>query len=202
MVNDAIWRDTPMVFFPVAQDPGGQSFLVTARAAGDPRPLGRQIRKEVAVLDSSVETNEPELLSDRLSKSLLYPRFRAALLVWFGLSALLLAAVGLHGVLAQLIAQRIPEFGVRRAIGAQTWDLVSLVARQGGAPAAAGLIGGIALTLAMSRALQSMLYGIHPADPSILMLTALALAAVAAVAIAFPAHRAARVDPAAALREE
>jgi putative ABC transport system permease protein len=202
MVNDAIWRDTPMVFFPVAQDPGGQSFLVTVRAEGDPRPLGPEIRKTVTALDGSVETNEPELLSDRLSKSLLYPRFRAALLVWFGLSALLLAAVGLHGVLAQLIAQRMPEFGVRRAVGAQTWDLVSLVARQGGTPVAAGLIGGIALTLAMSRALQSMLYGIRPADPSILILTALALAAVASVAIALPARRAARVEPTAALREE
>jgi predicted permease len=202
MVNDAIWRDTPMVFFPVAQDPGGQSFWVTVRAASDPPPLGRQIRKEVAALDSSVETNEPELLSDRLSKSLLYPRFRAALLVWFGLSALFLAGVGLHGVLAQLIAQRIPEFGVRRAIGAQTWDLVSLVVRQGGAPVATGLIGGIPLTLAMSKALQSMLYGIRPADPSFLILTALALTAVATVAIALPARRAAGVEPTAALREE
>jgi putative ABC transport system permease protein len=202
MVNDAIWRDTPMVFWPVARDPAGPTIDITVRAVGDPRLLRREIQKQVAALDSSVETKEPELLSDRLSKSLLYPRFRAVLLACFGLSALLLAAVGLHGVLAQLVAQRIPEFGVRRAVGAQTRDLIALVGKQGGTPVLAGLGAGIAAALTLGQVLQSMLYGIRPADPGVFLWTTLSLLAAAILAMALPARRAASVDPMVALREE
>jgi putative ABC transport system permease protein len=121
---------------------------------------------------------------------------------WFALSALLLAAVGLHGVLSQVVTQRTPEFGVRRAVGAQTSDLLLLVARQGGIPVLTGLVAGICCSLIFGRVLSNLLYGIQPADPRALVLVSVLLAAVGVVAIALPARRAARVDPMIALRDE
>jgi putative ABC transport system permease protein len=133
---------------------------------------------------------------------LLYPTFRATLLVSFALGALFLAAAGLYGVLAQLVAQRSPEFGVRRAVGAQKRDLLWLVARQGGIPVFLGLSAGLAGSLAFSRLLASWLYKIQPADPGMLLAVSVTLVVVSAVAIALPAHRAASVDPMVALRDE
>ena|ERR1700683_4630594 len=124
------------------------------------------------------------------------------MLAWFALGALMLSAVGLHGVLSQLVAQRTAEFGVRRAIGAQTHHLLLLMARQGGAPVLAGLTAGISLTLAFSRVLTNLLYGIRPADPHALAMVSVVLLVVAGMAILLPARRAARVDPMVALREE
>jgi putative ABC transport system permease protein len=195
LVNDASWRDTPLVFRPA------RSFPVVVRATGNLQGLGLRMQKLGTDLDSTVEFM-PGLLSDRLSKVLLYPSFRAGLLVSFGLGALLLAALGLHGVLSQIVAQRTPEFGVRRAVGAQTSDLLLLVAQQGGIPVLAGLAAGVACVLAFSHVLSSMLYAIEPADPGLLMGVSVTLLLVACLAIALPAHRAARVDPMIALRDE
>ena len=124
------------------------------------------------------------------------------MLAFFAMGALILSAVGLHGVLSQLVAQRIPEFGLRRAVGAQTHDLVLLVARQAGVPVLSGLAAGAGLTLAFSRVLSNLLYGIQPADPNALAIVSLTLLAVAGLAILWPATRAARVDPMIALRDE
>ena len=195
LINDAGWRETPLVFRPA------RSFPVVVRARGDLRLLASDMQKLGMQLDSTVEFT-PGLLSDRLSKELLYPSFRAHLLMCFGLGALLLASVGLHGVLSQLVAQRTPEFGVRRAVGAQTQDLMLLVARQGGVPVLCGLIAGMACALGFSRLLLSMLYGVRPADPGILAAVSVTLLVAAAIAIARPAAKAARVDPVIALRDE
>ena len=115
---------------------------------------------------------------------------------------MLLSTVGLHGVLSQLVARRISEFGVRRAMGAQTHDLFLLVAREGGTPVAAGLGTGICLALASNRVLANLLYGVQTADPRVLAALSMTLLAVASVAILLPATRAARVDPLTALRDE
>ncbi len=152
--------------------------------------------------DPSLPVDDAETLSSRLSKKLAYPRFRANVLAFFALSALILSAVGLHGVLSQLVAQRIPQFGVRKAVGAQTHDPLFLIARQGGFPVLAGLAAGIGFTLAFSRVLSNLLYGIQPADPAALAIVSVALLAVAGLGILLPAIRAARVDPMVALRDE
>jgi putative ABC transport system permease protein len=201
IVNDSSWRDTPMVYQPIAQQPYPQ-ISVGLRASGDPALLGRELQKQVSALDPSVQVEEGELLAARLEKMLAYPRFRAMLLACFAAGALLLASVGLHGVLLQLVAQRTPEFGVRRAVGAQTWDLVWLVARQGGIPVFVGLSLGLGFSLAFSRLLASLLYKIQPADPRLLGAVSMILMVVSALAIALPAHRAASVDPMVALRDE
>jgi ABC-type antimicrobial peptide transport system permease subunit len=123
-------------------------------------------------------------------------------LALFAIGALVLSAVGLHGVLSQLVAQRMPEFGVRKAVGAQTRDLLFLVARQGGVPVLAGLSAGICLALGFGRVLTSLLYGMRAADPKVLIAVSFSLLVVAGLAILLPASRAARVDPMIALRDE
>ncbi len=201
IVNDSSWRETPMVYQPIAQQPYPQT-SVGLRASGSPAVLGRELQKQVSALDPSVQVQDGELLAARLEKMLAYPQFRASVLTFFSLSALLLAAVGLYGVLTQTVVQRTPEFGVRRAVGAQSSDLLMLVARQGGTPVLAGLAAGVACSLALSRVLSSLLYEIRPTDPRLLAAVSILLLAVAALAIAIPARRAASVDPMIALRDE
>jgi putative ABC transport system permease protein len=195
------WFQSPAVYYPLAQVPNGAR-EVAVRSAGDIAGLGRLIEEQIAALDPSIATGDTGTLSSRLSKMLEYPRFRATMFGWFAFSALLLAAVGLHGVLSQLVAQQIQEFGVRRAVGAQTSDLLLLVARQGGIPVLTGLVAGICCSLVFGRVLSNLLFGIQSADVRALALVSVLLVAVAAVAMALPASRAARVDPMVALRDE
>jgi putative ABC transport system permease protein len=201
LMNEMAWVQTPILYRPLAQEPR-QSIQVAVRAAGDLGSIRQQIQRQIAAVDPSLPVGDPESLDARLAKTLAYPRFRAVVLAFFAFGALILSAAGLYGVLSQLVTQRIPEFGVRRALGADTRDLLSLVARQGGTPVLIGLAGGVSLTLAFSRLLASLLYGTDPADPKALALVSLALLTAAALAILLPAARAARVEPMAALREE
>ncbi|HEY6346306.1 MAG TPA: ABC transporter permease [Bryobacteraceae bacterium] len=199
MVADAAWRDTPMVFRPFVA--GAPNFQVSIRMRSGAPSRELEIQRQVVELDSAAQA-KADVLSDRVSKMLLFPRFRAGLLVGFGLAALLLAAVGLHGLLSQLVARRSSEFGVRRAVGAQTRDLVFLVARQGGTPVLVGIILGLGAAAALTRVLQNMLYGVRAADPAVLLLAILVLLSAAVLGMAFPARRAAQVDPMTVLREE
>jgi predicted permease len=195
------WFQSPTVYFPLAQIPNGAR-EVAVRSASHIAGLGRQMEEQIAALDPSIATGDTGTLVSRLSKMLEYPRFRAAMFVWFAFSALLLAAVGLHAVLSQLVTQQTPEFGVRRAVGAQTSDLLLLVARQGGIPVLTGLVAGICCSLFFGRVLSNLLYGIQPADVRALVLVSVLLVAVAVVAMALPARRAVRVDPMVALRDQ
>jgi len=198
LMNEMAWVETPIFYRPLAQAPPSASIQIVARGT-----LRREIQKEIAAVDDpSIPVAELEALQARLARILAYPRFRATVLGFFAVGALLLAAVGLHGVLSQLVSQRVPEFGLRRAVGAQTRDLLWLVARQGGVPVLAGLALGVASTFAFSRVLSTLLYGIQPADPHTLAAVSLLLLAAASLAILLPARRAAGVDPMAALREE
>jgi len=201
LMNEMTWVETPIFYRPLAQEP--RPFVqVAVRTAGDAGSIVPEIQRQIAAMDPSIPLSDAEPFSSRLAKVLAYPRFRAAVFGFFALGALLLSAVGLHGVLSQLVAQRIPEFGVRRAVGAQTRDLLFLVVRQGGVPVLAGLAAGIGLTAAGRRALANLLYGIQAADPEALAVVSLALLAVAGLAILLPARRAASVDPMVALRDE
>jgi len=201
LMNEMTWVETPILYRPLAQEPR-QFVQIAVRSRVDIGSLGHQIQRQIAAVDPFIPATDPEVLTARLAKTLAYPRFRATVLAFFALSALLLSAVGLHGVLSQLVARRIPEFGVRRAVGAQTSDLLLLVARQGGVPVLAGLVAGICSTLAFNRVLANLLYGIRPADPGVLAAVSLMLLVVAGLAILLPARRAAYVDPMIALRDE
>jgi putative ABC transport system permease protein len=196
LANYAQWRNSSVVF-----RPSRTSFAFLVRARGDVNSVVADIRKEITAIELSVDS-AVEPLPGRLSGYLLYPRFRAGLLACFGLGALLLAAIGLHAVLAQVVTQRTQEFGVRRAVGAQTRDLLWLVFRQSGTPVLVGLAAGIAAALGLTQLIRSMLYGVEPTDGRVLTATAVVLLVAAIAATALPAYRAAKVDPMVALRDE
>jgi ABC-type antimicrobial peptide transport system permease subunit len=120
----------------------------------------------------------------------------------FAVFAVLLASIGLYGVLWQFVVQRTPEIGVRMAMGARPSDVLRLIGRQAGAPLAAGLVLGLAGASVLSPSLASVLYGLQSGDPVTLVVVSLALIAAGATAAFFPARRAARVDPMTALRNE
>lgn len=195
------WEELSMVFRPISQDPPFSASLVL-RTPRDGSALGVAMQKQIATLDRTVPVGEVQTIDAQLSRALAYPRFRAVVLGTFAGLALLLAAVGLYGVLSQLITQRTQEFGVRMALGAQKRDILALVIRQGMMLTVAGLAAGIAVTLLLTRFLSSLLYGVTATDPWTLAGVSLLLMAIAVLAVSVPARRAAKVDPMVALRYE
>ncbi len=201
MLQEMKWVDRPIVFRPIAQEPPLNG-AIAVRTVADPLSAASEIRREVASVDSGVPVTEMKTMSKRLSIVTAYPRFRAILISAFAGFALLLAALGLHGVLSQFVSQRTQEIGVRMAMGAQTTDVFRLIAIQGGVPVLSGLLLGLIAAIALSRYLANLLYGVQATDPLTFAGVSLALVVVAAVAIALPGLRAVRVDPMVALRNE
>jgi len=137
-----------------------------------------------------------------LSDSLAQPRFRTLLLGFFSGLALLLAAVGIYGVVSFTVAQRTREIGIRMALGARSSDVTRLMLTQGLGPCLAGISVGMAAALIMTRLLSGFLFGVQPTDPVTFLGVCFLLIAVALVACWLPARRASRVDPMVALRNE
>jgi putative ABC transport system permease protein len=175
---------------------------VVARAAGDPAAVISAIRREVQSIDPQLPLFRAGTLADALATTLTQPRFQATLLVVFAAVALLLATVGIYGVTAHAVSQRTQEVGIRMALGARGGDVLRLILRQHLQPALLGIAVGVAAAIALSRYLQSLLYGVRATDPTTLGMMALALLAVALLASWIPARRAMRVDPLVALRNE
>lgn len=140
-------------------------------------------------------------LADKLSSSVGEPRFAAFVLVTFSAIALVLAATGLYGVLSYSVAQRRSEIGIRAALGATKSNLVRMVLREGLTATVIGLIGGVAAAALATRAMASVLFGVTPLDRVAFSVGPLVLLVVACAACLIPAWRAARIDPAAALKE-
>lgn len=195
------WEDIPFVFRPLSQAPPFGVSLVL-RTPKDEAALGAAVRKQVAAIDPSVPVGQAITMNQQLSKRLAYPRFRAIVLGAFAALALLLAVVGLYGVLSQSIAQRTREFGIRMALGAQRGDVLALVIRQGMLLTIAGLAAGLAAALVLTRFLSAFLFGIKPTDPWTMAAVSLLLLLVAFLAIWIPARRAAKTDPMTTLRNE
>lgn len=195
------WEDIPAVFRPFSQAPPARASLLI-RAAGSEMALGVAIQKQIASLDNNIPLGEIQRLDHRLSEVLAYPRFRAAVLGFFSALALLLASIGLYGVISHLTAQRTQEFGVRMALGAQRREVLALVIRQGLALTVIGLLAGLLLVLCLARLLNGLLYGVAPSDPYILAGVSAVLVLVSVFATYVPARRAANVDPISALKYE
>ena len=195
------WVSAPVMYRPVAQV-APQAETVTIRAATDAVPVEAAIRRAVASLDLQIAVEQVQPVTDDFAKVLAYPRFRAVVLVGFAAFAVLLAAIGLEGVLAQMVAQRTQEVGVRMALGARPASIVRLITFEAALPVLAGLGTGLLAAGTLGRVLQSLLYRAQPTDPVILGAISLVLLAVAALAILLPARRAARTDPMTALRSE
>jgi len=141
-------------------------------------------------------------LEQQLSESLILMRSVASLSGFFGLLAILLATIGLYGIMAYSVARRRNEIGVRIALGAEQSRVVRMVLGEVGRMVIAGALLGVALSLGLTRLVASFLYGVSPTDPVMLGVAVLVLAGVGLLAAALPARRAARLDPVAALREE
>jgi putative ABC transport system permease protein len=185
----------------VLQDYHGNSTLV-ARTAGDPRTLLPAIRREVHGIDPNVVPFDLETMKQYMALPLFPAHTTGLLLGAFGVLALLLAVGGLYGVVCYAVSQRTHEIGVRIALGAARRDVVRLVIRQGMLLALSGIGIGAGISLAATRALASLLYGISSTDPATFVAVSLILSSVALAASYLPARRATRMDPLAALRYE
>ena len=207
VVDDVRYRELtyprPVVYVAWAQqtDKPPLSFVVARGAAGHAlaaRDVDRLVRElEPRVLVTSVAT-----MRQRLTTSLARPRFDALVLGVFAAVAFVLAAVGVYGVIAALVRQRTPEIGIRLALGAQPGEVRWMVMRSGLGLAGAGVVAGLAASLAATRVLDAELYGVHPADPLTMSAASLALLVAAALACGVPARAASRVDPLTALKAE
>ena len=190
-----------LVYLPVSQSSGTRMGLVL-RMASEPSGLGQTLQREVNSLDPGVPLYDLQTMSERYAEYLAHPRFRAAVMGIFAGLTLLLAAIGIYGVLTQSVAQRTHEIGVRVAIGAQSADVSGLVLRQGIKMAAIGLTVGLVGAIALTRSLSAMLYGVKATDPLSFSAVVAILISVALAACYIPARRAMRVDPIVALRHE
>ncbi|HEY1249972.1 MAG TPA: ABC transporter permease [Thermoanaerobaculia bacterium] len=172
------------------------------RTSGDPTALAETVRRVVREIDSSLPVTEIGTQEDRSRANLSRERLYARLLTFFGAIAMSLAAIGLSGVLGYSVAQRTNEIGIRMALGARRPQVVRMIVLQGLRPTLAGLVLGLAASLASGRILGSLVYGVGTSDPATLIAVAMILVAVAGLAAFLPARRAARVDPIVALRTE
>jgi predicted permease len=197
-----VGRDAdPATYYAHAQFPMGDMWLVvrTDLGAAAVAPL---LRERVWRLDPALPVEEVTPLRALLGTALAEPRFNASLLALFAGAALLLAAVGIYGILAYTVAQRTREIGVRLALGAAKGHVVRQVVGQGLRVAAAGVVLGTAGALALGRVLGALLQGVSGHDPAVLGGVALVLVSVAAAAAWLPARRASRIAPTVALRAE
>lgn len=200
LMHEMSWQANPVLYRPLAQAPTEQFSLFIRTRDGN---AARRVETVLAATDNRIpHGDELNDMESGISRLLSFARFRAILVGMFAIAAILLAAVGLYGVLAQLVSQRVAEFGIRLAIGAQAHDIFLLIARQGGRPILFGIVAGVGATFGVGRWMANLLYEIRPTDPRVLTGVVLLLGGVAAAAMLLPARRAARVDPAAALRNE
>jgi putative ABC transport system permease protein len=192
----------PEVYVPYAGQYTTSTAMLAVRTDWDPRNLATAVREEVMAVDAEQPVFAVSTMEQRIADSMSGTRFNATVLGFFGFVALVLACVGVYGVIAYFVAQRTHEIGIRVALGASSRDVMGMVMRQGTAMTIAGLVLGLGGTMFTTRYLATLLYGIGPSDPLTLGGAAVMLGAVALAACYIPARRATRVDPMVALRHE
>lgn len=195
----------PMMYFPIYTSLYGgvpSDATLVVRSTRDVTSLALPIQGAVQQLDPELAISDVLTVDQVIGKSTLDTSVDATLLLAFALLSLLLASVGLFGVLSYIVAQRTAEIGIRLALGAQRGELLRLTLVDGLKPAAGGLLLGLAGAMAAARTIRSLLYGVQPLDASVFVAVAVTLLAVASIACLLPAWRASRVDPIAALRYE
>jgi putative ABC transport system permease protein len=200
-INSVRGEVEPQYYLPVAQIPFS-SVSVTLRAAGTPTQVSASLRAAMKDLDSNIALYNVRAFEDVVATSMAQTRFNATLLGTFAAVALLLATVGVYGVMAYSVNQRRHEIGIRLALGQTRSSILSMVLGQGLQLAAVGAALGIAGALALTRFLETMLFNVNPTDLTTYAAVVALLAVVAAGASLIPARRATRVDPVIALRSE
>jgi putative ABC transport system permease protein len=189
----------PELFLPFRQNVfNGMTIVV--RTTSDPEPFAAELRRTIWDVDSDQAIHDVSTMEEALARWVFLPRLSMTLLAAFAVAALLLAAVGIYGVIAYSVSQRSTEMGLRMALGAGANDLVGLVVRNSMSFVAAGIAAGLLLAMGLSRFLSGRLFGVSSLDPMVYAGVALVLGLAALAASFFPARRAARVDPIESLR--
>jgi predicted permease len=207
-VGDTLWqvgqpvKPTMYTSAFIADQNGGPGYALGVRTVSDPLAIAIPVQKQIAALDPSLPVSDVLTLDDVIGQSVGSASLSATLVLAFAILSLILASVGLYGVLSYLAAQRTSEIGIRIALGAQRTQVMQLILSDGLSPALLGLVLGLAASAAAVRLIQSMLYETQPLDPAIFALVAAILLLVAALACLWPAWRASRLDPMQALRTE
>jgi len=186
----------------VSYDPSFMGYTVLVRSADNPTNTVSSVRKQIQALDPSIAVYNIQTMQEHLRDAFFLPRLAATLFGVFGAIGLILAAVGLYGVMSYSVSRRTREIGIRMALGAQVGAVQRLIVGQGMVLATIALVIGLPAAFALSRLFTSVLYGIHNNDPVTFAIVPLFLAAVALVACWLPARRAARVEPQVVLRSE
>src|SRR4029453_18116822 len=193
----------PVVYMPYAQGSEGlTNMFVVVRTDRDPLSLAGAIRQQVAQVDSNQPGASIQTMRTRVDASLAQRRMQMNVLGLFAGMAILIAVLGIYGVMSYNVAQRAREIGIRLALGAARGDVIAVVMRQGMTMVGAGLVMGLAASAAITRVLRSLLFGVSPTDPLVFASIAVMLVATAAAAIYLPARRASRLDPVRMLRSE
>ncbi|MGH7679950.1 MAG: ABC transporter permease, partial [Gemmatimonadaceae bacterium] len=196
-------RPSPTIYFTHAQAPWSEMKIVARAADGiDPMTLVRPIRAEVGRVDPLLPLVRPRTMDDVVSVSVAQPRFATLLMTVFASLAVLLAVIGVFGVMAYIVGQRSREIGIRMALGATERRVVGETLGRAAMPLLAGVVVGLIGTVWLVRLMTRLLYEVQPRDPSVLGGVALGLAAIAMLAAYIPARRASSVDPLLALRSD
>jgi predicted permease len=200
----------PTVFIPIAQIPDQLMSVIRAftfahfavRTKVEPLTMRAMLKREIAALDATLPLAEFRTMEEMMTRSVASQRFYMLLLGLFALLGLILAAVGIYGVMSYAVAERTNELGIRIALGASTADVLRLILKHGLQLAAIGLGTGLTGAIGLTRVVKGFLFGVSATDPLTFALIALLLLAVAGLACYLPARRATKVDPLVALRYE
>jgi predicted permease len=195
-------KPLPLVYASVLQHDSNMAPSLTVRSDGDPRLLTSLVRDIVKQIDKNIPLARVMTMDEILSTSVAQPRLVTILLGLFGILALILASVGIYGVLAYSVSQRTSEIGIRMALGASRSSVLRMVLRQGLRLTGIGLAIGLVLALGLTRLMSGVLFGVSPTDPATFTMILLLLGTIAMLASYLPARHATRVDPMVALRYE
>jgi predicted permease len=206
VVGDTQWRVgqriMPTMYAPMLQGKSGDTLALAVRTAGEPLAMAIPVQKQFAAIDPELPVSDVYTMEQIVEQSVGGASFSATLVLAFAVLSLVLASVGLYGVLSYLATQRMAEIGIRLALGAQREQVLRLMLADGLRPALVGLACGLAASAALVRLIRSVLYQTEPLDPLVFAAVAATLLLVAAVACLVPAWRASRLDPVQALRTE
>ena len=197
-------EDVVQIYVPLAQNPIDDIYMVVRPASGSAAALASSVRAAIGRVDKEqlVSVRDVMTLEDVAWDASARHRFRAVMVITFAALALLLAMIGVFGILAYSVQQRVRDFAVRRALGATSGDVLRMVLRSAFGVVAGGVGLGLVLSAILGRLLTTMLFGVRPLDAMTFASVTFVLAVTAALAVAGPAWRATRIDPAAALRTE